>query len=150
MTMSLADLGGACPAHAPPMGPNSFVFTYIFTEKCPCWRSSPPPNGYMSPSMGNPGSATACLGFVMLSLLLVVTTSAKRQNFTKVKSFERICSGGSRISSWGGGRGVTDPLGANLRCGCFLVKTFPKMKELGPVGVGVGNTRQQRQPWIRQ
>ena len=31
---------GACPP--PPMGPNSFVFTYIFTKKCPRRRSTPP------------------------------------------------------------------------------------------------------------
>ena len=32
----------ACP---PPTGPNSFVFAYIFTEKCPRWRPKPPKMG---------------------------------------------------------------------------------------------------------
>ena len=26
----------------PPIGPNSFIFAYIFTEKCPHWRPKPP------------------------------------------------------------------------------------------------------------
>ena len=38
---SLADLGGVSGAH-PPMGPNSFIFAYIFTEKHPHRRSTPP------------------------------------------------------------------------------------------------------------
>ena len=46
---------GACPAHAP-TGPNSSVFAYIFTEKCPRRRSTFP-NRSTSP-MGNPGSTT--------------------------------------------------------------------------------------------
>ena len=32
------------PVHAPPpTGPNSFIFTYVFTEKCLCRRLVPPP-----------------------------------------------------------------------------------------------------------
>ena len=42
--------GGACLAQAPPTGPNSFVFAYLFAKKCPRRRSTPP--------MGNSGSAT--------------------------------------------------------------------------------------------
>ena len=38
---TLADLGGMPSTH-PPMGPNYFIFTYIFSEKCLCWRSTPP------------------------------------------------------------------------------------------------------------
>ena len=46
---------GACPVNAP-MGPNSFVFTYIFSKMHPCWRSMLP---LTSPGpTGNPGSAT--------------------------------------------------------------------------------------------
>ena len=30
--LTLADLGGACPTHAHSMGPNSFIFTYIFIK----------------------------------------------------------------------------------------------------------------------
>ena len=31
--------------------------------------------------------------------------------------------------------GGAEPLGgANLRCGCFLAKTYAKMKELDPIG----------------
>ena len=41
--------GGGVPAHAPPTGPNSFMFTYIFTEKCPRWRPKPPQNGSTPP-----------------------------------------------------------------------------------------------------
>ena len=52
----LADLGGVLGAH-PPMGPNSFIFAYIFTEKHLCRRSMPPLTG-ARPPMGNPGSAT--------------------------------------------------------------------------------------------
>ena len=40
----------------PPIGSNSFVFTYIFTEKCPCRRSTAPHNR-STPPTGNPGSA---------------------------------------------------------------------------------------------
>ena len=54
----LADLGGEGGARRmPPMGPNSFIFGYIFTKKYPHWRSIPPPTG-ARPSTGNPGSAT--------------------------------------------------------------------------------------------
>ena len=33
----------------PPMGPNSFIFAYIFTEKCPRRRSMPPLTGARPP-----------------------------------------------------------------------------------------------------
>ena len=49
------------PAHAPPTGPNSFIFAYIFTEKCPGRRPKAPQNG-SAPPTGNPGSGPA-LGF---------------------------------------------------------------------------------------
>ena len=39
--LTLADLGGV--PDAPPTGPNSFVFAYIFIEKCLCWRPGCPP-----------------------------------------------------------------------------------------------------------
>ena len=39
--ITLADLGGV-PGARPPMGPNSFVFAYIFSKKHPCWRTMPP------------------------------------------------------------------------------------------------------------
>ena len=42
LIFTLADLGGGVPGTRPPMGPNSFVFAYIFTEKCPRQRSMPP------------------------------------------------------------------------------------------------------------
>ena len=51
---SRGGMPGACP---PPMGPNSFIFAYIFTEKCPRWRSTP--QWVHAPPTGNPGSATA-------------------------------------------------------------------------------------------
>ena len=49
---------GGVPGARPPMGPNSFVFAYIFTKKCPRRRSTPPLT-VARPPMGNPGSATA-------------------------------------------------------------------------------------------
>ena len=49
-----------------------------------------------------------------------------------------IISGGSRISC----RGGVHPLGGvDLRCGCFSVKMYVKMKELGPIGGGVRPAR---------
>ena len=48
--LALADLGGRDGRTPPLTGPNSFVFTYIFTKKCPLTGPSPP--------TGNPGSAT--------------------------------------------------------------------------------------------
>ena len=48
-----------------------------------------------------------------------------------------LISGGSRISCSGGGGGV-DPLGGvDPQCGCFSVKMYVKMKELGPIGGGM-------------
>ena len=41
--------GGGRARRTPPMGPNSFVFTYIFTKKCPRWRSTPPPQRVHAP-----------------------------------------------------------------------------------------------------
>ena len=59
--ISLADLGGAAGARPPQTGSISFIFTYVFAEKCtrqrlvpPQWVGAPPP-----PPTGNPGSATA-------------------------------------------------------------------------------------------
>ena len=48
---------GVCLAHALPMGPNSFVFAYIFGKKYLRQRSTPPIMGARPPT-GNPGSAT--------------------------------------------------------------------------------------------
>ena len=43
-------IGGSrgCAECTPPMGPNSFIFAYIFTEKRMRWRSMPP-NGCTPP-----------------------------------------------------------------------------------------------------
>ena len=38
---TLADLGGATGMRSP-TGPNSFIFTHAFTEKCPRQKSAPP------------------------------------------------------------------------------------------------------------
>ena len=46
---------GGVPGARPPTGPNSFIFAYIFTEKCPRWRPKPPKMG-PRPPMENPGS----------------------------------------------------------------------------------------------
>ena len=46
-------------ARPPPTGPNSFVFTYVFTKKHLCWRLAPPPMRVGAPPTGNPGSAPA-------------------------------------------------------------------------------------------
>ena len=40
-TIGGSEGGGASQASFPPMGPNSFLFAYIFAEKCPCWRPTP-------------------------------------------------------------------------------------------------------------
>ena len=49
-SVPVADLhtkvSGAPP---PPTGPNSFVFTYVFTEKRLCWRLAPPPTRVGAP-----------------------------------------------------------------------------------------------------
>ena len=44
-SLSIGGSRGGVPGARPPppMGPNSFVFAYIFTEKCPHRRSTPPP-----------------------------------------------------------------------------------------------------------
>ena len=53
-------------ARYPSTGPNSFVFTYIFTKQCPHQRSTPPPKTGPHPPRRNPGSAPAlghlCMG----------------------------------------------------------------------------------------
>ena len=46
-------------APPPPTGPNSFVFTYVFTEKHLYRRLAPPPTRVGAPPTGNPGSAPA-------------------------------------------------------------------------------------------
>ena len=48
--------GGGMLGTCPPVGPNSFVFAYIFVEKHP-HQGSTPHNGSMPPPMGNPRSA---------------------------------------------------------------------------------------------
>ena len=47
-TNTLVDLGGHAGHTPSPMGPNSFIFAYIFTEKCLRQRSTPP-NGCTPP-----------------------------------------------------------------------------------------------------
>ena len=42
LVYALADQGGAAGAPAPPTGPNSFIFAFVFTENCPCQRLAPP------------------------------------------------------------------------------------------------------------
>ena len=70
--VSLADLGEGCAGRTPPpMGPNSFIFTYIFTKKHPCWRSMPPLTDASPPPTGNPGSATLCVCVCDLIRLLL-------------------------------------------------------------------------------
>ena len=63
---------GGVPGARPPMGPNSFVFTNIFTEKGPHQRSTPPP------LTGNPGSATAFIytsRYILLPVLIIAIQS---------------------------------------------------------------------------
>ena len=41
LTVTIGGSRRACQVHTPsPMGPNSFVFAYIFAKKHPCWRST--------------------------------------------------------------------------------------------------------------
>ena len=69
---TLTDLGG-CAGHTPsPMGPNSFVFAYIFTKKCLHQRSMPLLMGAHSP-MGNPGSTTAKLPIAIPSTTNIIS-----------------------------------------------------------------------------
>ena len=42
---------GGVPGARPPMGPNSFVFAYIFTEKCPRRRSTAPLREILDPPL---------------------------------------------------------------------------------------------------
>ena len=53
----VADLHTKVSGTPPPTGPNSFIFTYVFTEKCLCQRLAPPPKRVGAPPTGNPGSA---------------------------------------------------------------------------------------------
>ena len=48
---------GGAAAPPPPTGSISFVFTYVFAEKCTRRRLAPPPPPPPPPT-GNPGSAT--------------------------------------------------------------------------------------------
>ena len=50
LPVALADLGGRA-RRTLPMGPNSFVFAYIFTEKCPRQRSTPPLREILDPPL---------------------------------------------------------------------------------------------------
>ena len=61
----------------PPTGPNSFIFTYVFTEKCPCQRLASPPTRVGVPPMGNPGS-TPDEVYILNAVLL----SRERELFT--------------------------------------------------------------------
>ena len=56
-TLPLAALGGRARCTPLPTGPNSFVFTYIFIEKC-LHRGSTTSLMGPRPPTGNPGSAT--------------------------------------------------------------------------------------------
>ena len=53
----MADLHTKVSGARPPTGPNYFVFTYVFAEKCPCQRLAPPPTRVGTPPTGNPASA---------------------------------------------------------------------------------------------
>ena len=60
VTSTLADPRGvplACTP-SPPTGSNSFIFAYIFAEKCPHRRLVSPQWLSVPPQTGNPGSAT--------------------------------------------------------------------------------------------
>ena len=54
---AVADLHTKVSGAPPPTGPNSFIFTYVFTEKHLCQRLAPPPTRVGAPPAGNPGSA---------------------------------------------------------------------------------------------
>ena len=47
------------PRPTVPMGPNSFVFAYVFGKKRQRWTSAPPNKVGALPQMGNPGFASA-------------------------------------------------------------------------------------------
>ena len=120
-------VAGACP----PTILNSFVFAYIFTEKCPCWRPNPPQNGSTPP-----------YGKSWLTLMLLQPRRRERgrvnldsitspsQSTESTESIKRAVADlgfpvGGVLTHWGG---------ANLRCIHFLAKTYAKTKEIDPVG----------------
>ena len=91
---SLETIGGsrgACQVDAPPMEPNSFIFTYIFAKKHPCRRSM---SLLMGPHhlTGNPGSATGNWRFIS-------TFIYRRCRRTFHNSFQRRSSRGWCIST---------------------------------------------------
>ena len=55
---SIGGSRGALPAHAPPTGSNSFVFTHVFAEKHLRQRSAHPPQWLGALPTEKPGSAT--------------------------------------------------------------------------------------------
>ena len=65
--MALADPGGHYQCAPPPTESISFVFAYVFAEKCTHWRLAPPPR-VGAPPTGNPGSATVWIYFFMFAL----------------------------------------------------------------------------------
>ena len=67
---SLADPGGAAGMPPPPTGSISFVFAYVFMEKCMHQRSVPL-LWVSAPPMGNPGSATGAPGGQMSSVYVI-------------------------------------------------------------------------------
>ena len=80
--ISIGRSRGACPVHTPPMGPNSFVFAYIFTEKCPRQRSMLP-QWVHAPPMGNPGSATDIIKkFIYLNVAFIIILSISCSKIT--------------------------------------------------------------------
>ena len=58
-----ADLHTKFSSTRPPMGPNSFIFTHIFTKKHPRRRSTTSRNGSTPPTR-NPGSAPAAYIYI--------------------------------------------------------------------------------------
>ena len=74
MALSVVDLHTKVSSACPPTGPNSFIFTYVFTKKHLCQRLVPPPMRVGTPPMGNPGSAPVYGESLLLITLTQFTT----------------------------------------------------------------------------
>ena len=68
---ALADLGGACPAHAP-YGTQFFCFCIHFHQKVPTLEVHAPLMG-AHPPMGNPGSTTDMDLFLLTAIVTSIT-----------------------------------------------------------------------------
>ena len=84
-TISVADPGDAAGGHPATMGPNSFVFAYVSTEKHPRQKLAPPP-------MGNPGFAAAypCAVNPFEIHILQISSSTRCSFYRHIKAWKKM------------------------------------------------------------